>query len=167
MLSRTQQILRTGVAAAASVALVAGATYAAAPAMAAESAASKATLEAGDDRAVEARTGVPTTCKSIGVAGTLYGKKFDGSTPEWADPTIPTEWDEGTIGANNLDILFIRKGFEVTGLAVVALDEKNYNFYTTESLGERPAEGWLNLHPPTAKKGTAKIKHWFVCANKV
>ncbi|MGQ0467487.1 MAG: hypothetical protein ACT4QG_19490 [Sporichthyaceae bacterium] len=161
MLSRT--FTRTGIAAGSLALFVAGTAFAAAPAGASGSAAA---LEADDSRAAKAKAGVPTTCKAAGLTGKLYGKKFDGSKPAWADPTEPLEWDEGTIGANNLDVLFVREGFKLNGIAVVALDEKNYNVYTEESLGARPDEGWLNLHPPKAKKGTAKIKHWFVCADK-
>jgi len=123
-----------------------------------------ATIEAGDERA-KAATGKPTDCKKVGADGTRYGKQFV-KKEKWADPTVPVEWDQGTIASKALDILKVRDGFEVT--AVIVHGGKGYNTYTPEGLGDIKPDGWLRLHAPVEKGGLAAgMDYWFLCAKKV
>lgn len=167
MHSRTQ-LLRASVAAGSAALLVAGAAYAAAPALAAGSVDSAPTIDAGDDRAEAAKAGSPTTCGKgkggLGTGGEIFGKNPKNT---YKDPDTAVSYDEGTFGATNLDILSIRAGYKLLGLVVAGQGGKSYNLYTVESLGERPAEGWLNLHAPVGKGGVpTPINHWFVCVQK-
>lgn len=159
MLTHRSSTKRAAVVAGTAALLAAGSAFVAIPASA------SASLDAADERG-KAVAGKPTTCAKVGAEGSLYGKQFV-KKEKFADPTIPVEWDQGTIASKALDILKVREGFEVT--AIVVHGGKGYNLYTPDTLGEIEPNGWLRLHAPATKKGALQegMDYWFLCAKKV
>lgn len=157
MLTHRSKPIRAVLTAGAAALLVAGSAVIAIPASA------SASLDAGDERG-KASAGKPTDCSKVGADGTRYGKQFV-KKEKWADPTVPVEWDQGTIASKALDILKVRDGFEVT--AIVVHGGKGYNTYTPDGLGEIEPDGWLRLHAPIGKDKLAEgMDYWFICAKK-